>query len=138
MVTKRGKPQAALVKLTEDDIDDIVLTQPNFIEEIGAAKQEYEEEGAALTQICGQMMSVIQRGQPPHGKGAKLGKNQAVNRGQINFKTMDLSEIKTERGADHDRNRQRVADHNNRSSQLVWVVLSKPVKNRPGALLDGS
>ena len=45
IVTKHGKPQAVLVKLTEDDIDDLVLTQPHFIEEIDAAKQEYEEEG---------------------------------------------------------------------------------------------
>ena len=84
------------------------------------------------------MMPVIQCGEPPHGKGAKLGKSQAVNRGQINFETMNLSEIKTERGADRDRNRQRVADHDNRPGQLVRVELSQPVKNRPGALLDGS
>ncbi len=49
-MTKRDKPQAALVKLTEDDIDDIVLTQPNFIEEIDTAKQEYEEEGGTSLQ----------------------------------------------------------------------------------------
>jgi|KNS12BottometaT_FD_k123_127219_1 prevent-host-death family protein len=45
IVTKRGKPQAALVKLTEDDIEDLVLTHPHFLEEIDAARQEYEEEG---------------------------------------------------------------------------------------------
>ena len=45
IVTKRGKPQAALVKLTEDDIDALVLTHPHFLEEIDAARQEYKEEG---------------------------------------------------------------------------------------------
>ena len=84
------------------------------------------------------MMPVIQCGQSPHGKGAKLGKSQAVNGGQINFETMDLSEIKTERGAEHDRNRQGVADHDNRPGQLVRVELPQSVKNRPGALLDGA
>ena len=30
IVTKHGKPQAALVKLTEDDIDDLVLHSAAF------------------------------------------------------------------------------------------------------------
>ena len=83
-------------------------------------------------------MPVVQCGQPPHRKGTELGKNQAADRGQINFETVDLSEIKTERGAEHDRGRQRVADHDNRPGQLVWIELPQPVKNRPGTLLNGA
>lgn len=49
-MTKRGKPQAALVKLTEDDIDDLVLAQPHFIEESDAARRKYEEEGGTSLQ----------------------------------------------------------------------------------------
>ena len=49
-MTKHGKPQAAPAKLTEDDIDDLVLTQPHFIEEIDAARREYEEEGGTSLQ----------------------------------------------------------------------------------------
>ena len=40
IITNRGKPRAALVRLTEDDIDDVVLTRPSFLREIEAAKQE--------------------------------------------------------------------------------------------------
>ena len=80
-------------------------------------------------------MPVIQCGEPPHRKRAKLGKNQAADRGQINFETMDLSEIKTERGAYNDRGRKCVADYDNRPGLLVWIVLPQPVKNRPSALL---
>ena len=55
-------------------------------------------------------MPVVQCGEPPHCKRAKLGKNQAADRSQVDFETMDLSEIKTERSAVHDRGRQGVAD----------------------------
>jgi prevent-host-death family protein len=41
IITKRGKPQAALVRLTEDDIDDVVLSRPSFLREIEAARREY-------------------------------------------------------------------------------------------------
>lgn len=56
-VTKYGKPQAALIKLTEDDIDDLVLTQPHFIEEIDAAKQEYEAEGGISLQQAKELLA---------------------------------------------------------------------------------
>lgn len=45
VVTNRGKPQAALVRLTEDDIEDVVLTHPSFLNEIEAARREYEAKG---------------------------------------------------------------------------------------------
>ena len=57
IVTKRGKPQAALVKLTEDDIDDLILSQPHFLEELDAAKQEYEEEGGLSLQQAKELLA---------------------------------------------------------------------------------
>lgn len=45
IITNRGKPQAALVRLTEDDIDDVVLTHPSLLQEIDAARREYEAKG---------------------------------------------------------------------------------------------
>ena len=45
VITNRGKPQAALVRLTEDDIDDLVLTHPSLLQEIEAARREYDTKG---------------------------------------------------------------------------------------------
>jgi len=45
IITNRGKPRAALIRLTEDDIDDVVLTQPSLLREIDAARREYEAKG---------------------------------------------------------------------------------------------
>jgi prevent-host-death family protein len=45
IITNRGKPQAALVRLTEDDIDDVVLTRPSFLREIQAARREHAAKG---------------------------------------------------------------------------------------------
>jgi prevent-host-death family protein len=45
IITNRGKPRAALVRLTEDDIDDVVLTRPSFLREIEAARREHMVKG---------------------------------------------------------------------------------------------
>lgn len=45
VITNRGKPQAALVRLTEDDIDDLVLTHPSLLHEVDAARREYDAKG---------------------------------------------------------------------------------------------
>lgn len=45
IITNRGKPRAALVRLTEDDIDDVVLTRPSFLREIEAARREQAAKG---------------------------------------------------------------------------------------------
>lgn len=45
IITNRGKPRAALVRLTEDDIDDVVLTRPSFLREIQASRREYAAKG---------------------------------------------------------------------------------------------
>lgn len=45
IITNRGKPRAALIRLTEDDIDDVVLTHPSLLREIDAARREYEVKG---------------------------------------------------------------------------------------------
>jgi antitoxin (DNA-binding transcriptional repressor) of toxin-antitoxin stability system len=45
IITNRGKPQAALLKPTEDEIEDIVLTHPSLLHEIAAARREYDAKG---------------------------------------------------------------------------------------------
>lgn len=45
IITNRGKPQAVLLKLTEDDIENLVLTHPSFLGEVEAARREYEAKG---------------------------------------------------------------------------------------------
>lgn len=45
IVTSRGKPKAALIRLTEDEIDDLILTHPSFLHQIDAARREYEAKG---------------------------------------------------------------------------------------------
>ena len=47
VVTKNGKPTAALVRLDEDLIDEFVLFQhPRLLKEVEAARREYEKKGA--------------------------------------------------------------------------------------------
>lgn len=45
IITNHGKPQAALLRLTEDEIEDVVLTHPSFLHEISAARREYDAKG---------------------------------------------------------------------------------------------
>jgi prevent-host-death family protein len=45
IITKQGKPRAALIRLTEDEIEDVVLTHPSFLREIEAARREYDAKG---------------------------------------------------------------------------------------------
>ncbi|MBI4588587.1 MAG: type II toxin-antitoxin system prevent-host-death family antitoxin [Candidatus Rokubacteria bacterium] len=45
IITNRGKPRAALVRLTEEDIEDLVLTHPSILLEVDAARREYEAKG---------------------------------------------------------------------------------------------
>ena len=45
IVLSRGKPKAALLPLSEDDIEDVVLRTPRFIKELRAAHTEYRRKG---------------------------------------------------------------------------------------------
>lgn len=45
IILKRGKPKAALIGLTEDDIEDIVLKSPGFLKTLRAAHAEYRRKG---------------------------------------------------------------------------------------------
>jgi prevent-host-death family protein len=45
IVTARGKPQAALIRLTEDEIEDLVLTHPSLLDQVDAARREYAAKG---------------------------------------------------------------------------------------------
>lgn len=56
IVTKRGKPQAALVKLTEDDIEDVILTHPSLLQEIATARQEYDDKGGVTLEKARELL----------------------------------------------------------------------------------
>jgi len=46
VVTRRGKPAAALVYLDEDLLEDFILAHhPALMDEVEAARKEYEEKG---------------------------------------------------------------------------------------------
>ena len=45
IVLSRGKPKAALVRLSEDDIEDVVLKSPAFLKELQAAHAEHRRKG---------------------------------------------------------------------------------------------
>ncbi len=45
VVTKRGKPRALLLPLSEDEIEDIVLSSPSFIKGLKSAEREGRRKG---------------------------------------------------------------------------------------------
>ena len=50
IVLRRGKPKAALIALSEDDIEDVVLKSPGFIKTLRAAHAEYRRKGGVTLQ----------------------------------------------------------------------------------------
>jgi len=45
VVTNRGKPQAVMLHLTEDEIEDLAFRQPVFLKEIEEARKEHRKKG---------------------------------------------------------------------------------------------
>ena len=45
IVLSHGKPKAALMSLSEDDIEDLVLRSPKFLKELRAAHAEHRRKG---------------------------------------------------------------------------------------------
>lgn len=45
VITKRGKPKALLLPLSEDEIEDIVLNSPSFAKGIKAVEREASKKG---------------------------------------------------------------------------------------------
>lgn len=45
VITNRGKPQAVMLHLTEDEIEDLAFRQPAFLKEIEDARKEYRKKG---------------------------------------------------------------------------------------------
>ena len=45
IVLSHGKPRAALMPLTEDDIEDMILRSPAFLKSLRAAHTEYRRKG---------------------------------------------------------------------------------------------
>lgn len=53
IITKRGKPQAILFPLSEDEIDDLVLNSPQFMKTVYAAIEEGNKKGwLTLDDVC--------------------------------------------------------------------------------------
>ncbi len=45
VITNHGKPQAVLLHLTEDEIEDLVYKQPEFMTQIEESRKEYGKKG---------------------------------------------------------------------------------------------
>lgn len=45
IITNHGKPQAVLLHLTEDEIEDLVYKQPEFMAQIEESRKEYGKKG---------------------------------------------------------------------------------------------
>jgi len=45
IVTNHGKPRATIIKLTEDDIEDLVLSHSSLLSELKTARREYDRKG---------------------------------------------------------------------------------------------
>ena len=45
IVLSHGKPKAALMPLTEDDIEDVVLRSPTFVKTLRESYEEYKRNG---------------------------------------------------------------------------------------------
>jgi prevent-host-death family protein len=45
VITNHGKPQAVLLHLTEDEIEDLVYKQPEFMNQIEESRKEYGKKG---------------------------------------------------------------------------------------------
>jgi prevent-host-death family protein len=45
VITSHGKPQAILLRLSEDEIEDLVFKQPEFMMEIEKSRREYRKKG---------------------------------------------------------------------------------------------
>ena len=45
VITNHGKPQAILLQLSEDEIEDLVFKQPEFLKEIEASRAEHRKKG---------------------------------------------------------------------------------------------
>jgi prevent-host-death family protein len=45
VITNHGKPQAILLHLTEDEIEDLVYQQPEFMTQIEESRKEYKVKG---------------------------------------------------------------------------------------------
>ncbi len=45
VITNHGKPQAVLLHLTEDEIEDLVYKQPEFMAQIEESRKEYGKKG---------------------------------------------------------------------------------------------
>ena len=45
VITNHGKPQAVLLHLTEDEIEDLVYKQPEFMTQIQESRKEYGKKG---------------------------------------------------------------------------------------------
>jgi len=45
VITNRGKPQALLIGLSEDEVEDLVFRKPEFLRELDEARAEHRKKG---------------------------------------------------------------------------------------------
>ena len=58
IVTFRGKPTALVIRLTEDQIEDIVFTQSSFLKDLDAVEREAVRKGSLSTAEVRQRLSL--------------------------------------------------------------------------------
>ena len=58
IVTFRGKPTALVIRLTEDQIEDIVFTQASFLKDLDAVEREAVRKGSLSTAEVRQRLSL--------------------------------------------------------------------------------
>ena len=58
IVLSRGKPKAALMRLSEDDIEDIVLKSPALLKQLETAHAEYRRKGGVTLKEARQRLGL--------------------------------------------------------------------------------
>ena len=58
IILRHGKPRAAIVGLSEDDIEDLVLKQPAFLKGLRAAHREYRHKGGTTLENARQQLGL--------------------------------------------------------------------------------
>ncbi len=58
IILRRGKPKAAIIGLSEDDVEDIVLKSPRFLKEFHLSLTEYRRKGGITLQTARQQLGL--------------------------------------------------------------------------------
>ena len=58
IILRHGKPQAALMSLNEEDIENVVLKAPAFLKEVQASHAEYRRKGGVTLDKARQQLGL--------------------------------------------------------------------------------